>query len=87
MNNTFNAQRFGQYLVRAGFAFLIAYLLFSILGPYLFLWGLEADQSGMLIGVIMQFLGTQFQAFTNPIIGILLLTIGLGVKYSIHKTD
>lgn len=36
MNNTFNAQRFGQYLVRAGFAFLIAYLLFSILGPYLF---------------------------------------------------
>ncbi|WP_216382201.1 hypothetical protein [Arcanobacterium phocae] len=87
MNNTFNTQRFGQYLVRAGLAFLIAYLLFSILGPYLVWWGVEADKSGMFIGTIMQFLGSQFQAFTNPIIGILLLTIGLGVKYSIHKTD
>ncbi|WP_216402979.1 hypothetical protein [Arcanobacterium phocae] len=91
MNNAFNAQRFGQYLVLAGLAFLIAYLLFSILGPYLVAWGVEAAKSGMFIGSIMQFLGTQFQAFTNPIIGILLLTIGLGVKYSIrtanHKTS
>lgn len=73
---SFDLQRFGQYLVRAGLAFLIAYLLFSILGPYLVAWGVEADKSGMLIGSIMQYLGTQFQAFTNPIIGILLLTIG-----------
>ncbi|ADH93013.1 hypothetical protein EBF03_06435 [Arcanobacterium haemolyticum] len=87
MKNLFDLQRFGQYLVRAGLAFLIAYLLFSILGPYLVAWGVEADKSGMLIGSIMQYLGTQFQAFTNPIIGILLLTIGLGVKYSIRTTD
>ncbi|WP_216395519.1 hypothetical protein [Arcanobacterium phocae] len=87
MNNTFNTPRFGQYLVRAGLAFLIAYLLFSILGPYLVWWGMEADKSGMLIGTIIQFFGTQFQAFTNPIIGILLLTIGLGVKYSIRETN
>ncbi|QRV01775.1 hypothetical protein JTE88_06695 [Arcanobacterium phocisimile] len=87
MSHAFNAQRFGQYLVRAGLAFLIAYLLFSILGPYLAWWGVEADKSGMFIGAIMQYLGTQFQAFTNPVIGILLLTIGLGVKYSIHEAN
>lgn len=29
MNNAFNAQRFSQYLVRAGLAFLIAYLYFQ----------------------------------------------------------
>lgn len=63
MKNLFDLQRFGQYLVRAGLAFLIAYLLFSILGPYLVAWGVEADKSGMLIGSIMQYLGTQFQAF------------------------